>query len=184
LGFSLYAVIAFRYFKHSLQVKCTYHFRNEHGDSHDLYCYLHGWNDERRICSEHIFVGFDPCLVVKENDMFSKYNEVSVEFQPEDMNGILLALDVCQVRECGVHLLYEDEIHCIDYYCDALEARFQGKRARFQGKRAMFQGMSWEDYLVMHRTYAFLVRSLLDFPLYSRELYRMFLFFSICHVSF
>jgi len=129
-------------------------------------------------------VGFDPCLVVKENDMFSKYNEVSVEFQPEDMNGILLALDVCQVRECGVHLLYEDEIHCIDYYCDALEARFQGKRARFQGKRAMFQGMSWEDYLVMHRTYAFLVRSLLDFPLYSRELYRMFLFFSICHVSF
>ena len=50
-------------------------------------------------------MGFDPCLVVKENDMFSKYNEVSVEFQAENMNGILLALDVCQVRECGVHLL-------------------------------------------------------------------------------
>jgi len=122
-------------------------------------------------------VGFDPFLVVKEKDMFSKYSEVTVEFQVKDMNSFLVALNVCQVLECGVRLLYEDEIHCINYYCDALEARFQGKRA-------MFQGMSWEDYLVMHRTYAFLVRSLLDFPLYSGELYRMFLFFSICHVSF
>ena len=122
-------------------------------------------------------MGFDPCLVVKENDMFSKYSEVSVEFQLEDMNGILLALDVCQVRECGVHLLYADEIHCINHFCNALEARFRGNRARFQG-------MSWEDYSVLRKTYEFLVRSLLDFPLYSRELYRMFLFFSICHVSF
>ena len=115
-------------------------------------------------------MGFDPCLVVKENDMFSKYSEVSVEFQLEDMNGILLALDACQVYECGVHLLYEDEIHCMDYYCDALEARFQG--------------MSWADYSIMRRTCKFLVRSLFDFQLYSGELYRMFLFFSICHVSF
>nr|XP_034887207.1 disease resistance protein RPP2B-like [Populus alba] len=72
LGFVLCAVIAFHYFNYnySLRVKCTYHFRNEHSDSHDLYCYLHGWNDDMRICSEHIFVRIDPCLVVKENDMF------------------------------------------------------------------------------------------------------------------
>ena len=127
--------------------------------------------------SDHILVGFDPCLVAKEDYMFREYSEVSVEFQLEDMNDNILPLDLCQVRECGVHLLYEDEIHCIDYYCDALEARFQGKRARFQGK-------SWEDYYVMRRTYVFLVRSLLDFQLYSEELYRMFLFFSIFHVSF
>nr|XP_034908329.1 disease resistance protein RPV1-like isoform X2 [Populus alba] len=123
LGFSLCAVIAFRYFEHSLQVKCTYHFSNEHGDSHDLYCYFHGWNDERRICSEHIFVGLDPCLVVKENDMFSKYNEVSVEFQPEDMNGIFLALDVCQVCECGVRLLDAKDKH-------GLETRLQAQPRR------------------------------------------------------
>jgi hypothetical protein len=36
--------------------------------------------------------------------MFSKYSEVLIEFQPEDMNGIFLALDVCQVRECEVLL--------------------------------------------------------------------------------
>jgi hypothetical protein len=127
-------------------------------------------------------VGFDPCLVAKEDYMFSEYSKVSVEFQLEDMNSNLLSLDLCQVHECGVRLLYEDDIHCIDYYCDALEARFQGKRARF--KRARFQGMSWEDYSVMRRTYEFLVRSLLDFQLYSGELYCLFLFFSICHVSF
>jgi hypothetical protein len=129
-------------------------------------------------------VGFDPCLVAKEDYMFSEYSEVSVEFQLEDINGNLLPLDLCQVHKCGVRLLYEDEIHCIDYYHDPLEAMFQCKRASLQGKRARFQGMSWEDYSVMCRTYEFLVRFLLDFQLYSGELYRMFLFFSICHVSF
>ena len=122
LGFSLCAVIAFHYFKHKLQVKCTYHFRNEHGDSHDLYCYLHGRYDEKRICSEHIFVGFDPCLAVKEKNMFSKYSEVSVEFQLEDMNDILLALDLCQVCECGVRLLDAGDKR-------GLETRMEAQRA-------------------------------------------------------
>ncbi|XP_061944610.1 disease resistance protein RPV1-like [Populus nigra] len=136
LGFSLCAVIAFHSFGHSFQVKCTYHFRNEHGDSHDLYCYLHGWYDERRICSEHIFVGFDPCLVVKDKDMFSKYSEVTVEFQPEDMNGILLALDLCQVRECGVRLLDAKDKHGLETRFQAYRARFQALRARLQAQRA------------------------------------------------
>jgi len=81
LGFSLCAVIAFHSFNHNLQVKCTYHFRNKDGDSHDLYCYFHDWYDEKFIDSDHIFVGFDPdyifvgfdpCLVAKEKDMFSE----------------------------------------------------------------------------------------------------------------
>jgi hypothetical protein len=143
LGFCLCAVIAFRSFRHGLQVKCTYHFSNEHGDSHDLYCYLHGWYDEKCIESEHIFVGFDPCLVAKENDMFREYNEVSVKFQLEDMYGNLLPLHLCQVVECGVRLLHtndEDEIYEFDltgyssfFYSpdgdgDVLEAIFQAKR--------------------------------------------------------
>ncbi|XP_034908347.2 disease resistance protein RPP2B-like [Populus alba] len=154
LGFCLCAVIAFCSFGHSLQVKCTYHFRNEHGDSHDVYCYLHGWYDEKRMDSEHIFVGFDPCLVVKEKDMFREYNEISVEFQLEDMNGNLLPLDFCQVNECEVRLLDakdKDEIHRFALtmlkkkmrymytFCpldlDELEAMFQAKRARFEGMR-------------------------------------------------
>ena len=149
LGFSLCAVIAFRSFSHSLQVKCTYHFRNKHSDSHDLYCYLHGWYDERRIHSEHIFVGFDPCLVAKKDYMFSEYSEVSVEFQLEDMNDNLLSLDLCQVIECGVRLLHandEDEIHRFamtmpGYYHlypldrDGLEATFQAKRTIGEQRR-------------------------------------------------
>ncbi|KAG6737784.1 hypothetical protein POTOM_059314 [Populus tomentosa] len=149
LGFSLCAVIAFRSFSHSLQVKCTYHFRNMHNDSHDLYCYLHGWYDERRIHSEHIFVGFDPCLVAKKDYMFSEYSEVSVEFQLEDMNDNLLPLDLCQVIECGVRLLHandEDEIHRFamtmpGYYHfypldrDGLEATFQAKRTIGEQKK-------------------------------------------------
>ncbi|KAJ6855344.1 disease resistance-like protein DSC1 isoform X1 [Populus alba x Populus x berolinensis] len=171
LGFSLCAVIAFHSFSHSLQVKCTYHFSNEQGDSHDLYCYLHGWYDEKLIDSDHIIIGFDPCLVAKEDYVFSEYSKVSVEFQLEDMNGNLLPLDLCQVHECGVRLLYEDGIHCIDYYCDALEAMFQGKRARFQGKRARFQGSCWEDYIGMSVMFSKLANSL-DFQLYPEELYR------------
>jgi hypothetical protein len=187
LGFSLCAVIAFHSFGHSLQVKCTYHFSNEHGDSHDLYYYLHGWYDEKHIDSDHILVGFDPYLVAKEDYMFSEYSKVSVEFQLEDMNGNLLPLDLCQVHECGVCLLYEDEIHCIEeYYCDELEGMFQAKRARFQGMRR-------EDYSVIRSASVFLANSL-DFQLYPEKLYRQvyfsnlcyafFLFFSIYHVSF
>ncbi|XP_061944525.1 disease resistance protein RPV1-like isoform X2 [Populus nigra] len=168
LGFSLCAVIAFYSVSYGLQVKCTYHFRNEHGDSHDLYCYLHGWYDEKRINSAHILVGFDPCVVAKEDYMFSEYSEVSVEFQLEDMNGILLALDVCEVNECGVRLLYEDGIHPFDLIMpgssrfhpldrDGLEARFQAKRARFQANRG-------EDSSIMRWTY-----KLLDYELYSER---------------
>ena len=130
-------------------------------------------------------MGFDPCLVVKEDYMFSEYSKISVEFQPEDINGNLLPLEFCQVHECGLHLLYKDGIHdlimpdCFRFYSldrDGLEAMFQTKRERFQS-------MSWEDYYAMRLTHEFL-GSLLEFQLYSGELYRMFLFFSICHVSF
>jgi len=146
LGFSLCAVIAFGSVGHSLQVKCTYHFHNKHGESRDLVCYLHGWYDEKRTDSAHIFVGFDPCVVAKKDYMFSEYTEVSVEFQPEVMNGNLLPLDLCQVHECGVRLLYKDGIHRFDLIMpgyfrfnpldrDGLEAMFQAKRARFQDMR-------------------------------------------------
>uniref|UniRef100_A0A3N7FA98 ADP-ribosyl cyclase/cyclic ADP-ribose hydrolase n=1 Tax=Populus trichocarpa TaxID=3694 RepID=A0A3N7FA98_POPTR len=171
LGFSLCAVIAFDSFNHSLQVKCTYHFHNEHGDSHDFYCYLHGWYDEKLISSDHIFVGFDPCLDAKKKNMFSEYNEVSVKFQLEDMNGNFLPLDLCQVLECGVRLLYEDGIHQFDLIMpgfsrfhpldrDGLEARFQAKRARSQGMR--------RDYSVMHTTSEFL--AYLQEPNFSKRI--------------
>ncbi|XP_011014264.1 PREDICTED: LOW QUALITY PROTEIN: protein SUPPRESSOR OF npr1-1, CONSTITUTIVE 1-like, partial [Populus euphratica] len=118
LGFSLCAVIAFGSVGHSLQVKCTYHFSNKRGDSRDLDCYLHGWYDEKRIDSAHILVWFDPCVVAREDYMFSEYSEVSIEFQPEDMNGNLLPLDLYQVVECGV---------------------------RLQAKRAMVVDVRWEN---------------------------------------
>jgi hypothetical protein len=170
LGFSLCTVIAFGYVRHSLQIKCTYHFRNKHGDSRDLDCYLHGCYDEKRIDSPHIFVGFDPCVVAKKDYMFSEYSEVSVEFQLEDKNRNFLCH--YQVVECGVHLLYdrgefrlhllhtndEDKIQHFPLIMsdssrfypldrDELETRFQSKRARFQADR-------WEDYL--RRTCKFL----------------------------
>jgi len=175
LGFSLCAVIAFHSLGHSLQVKCTYHFRNKHGDSHVLYCYLHGWYDEKRIDLAHIFVGFDPCVVAKENYMFSEYSEVSVEFQLEDMNGNLLPLDLCQVHECGVRLLYEEEIqrfHLI--MSDSFHfyhLNLDGLKARFQAKRARFRGMRLEDFSVMRRTYEFLEENIMKFILYYKGLY-------------
>ncbi|CAK7328812.1 unnamed protein product, partial [Dovyalis caffra] len=116
-GFTLCAVIGFEIIKLSLQVKCTYHFRNEHGDCHDLYSYLHGWYDERYILEEeHLFVGFDPCLAAIKDDLFSEYTEVSIEFQPEDLDGNLLPLHCCQIVECGVRLLYaKDDIRRSDF---------------------------------------------------------------------
>jgi hypothetical protein len=151
LGFSLCAVIAFRSFSHNLKVKCTYHFHNKQGDSHDCYFYLYGWYDEKCKDSACIFVGFDPflvarkdstyifvgfdsflvakkwCLAAKKDYIFSEYNEVSVEFQPEDMQGNFLPLNLFQVLECGVRLLHVN---------DGLEAMFQEKRERFpRGKK-------------------------------------------------
>nr|TKS16663.1 hypothetical protein D5086_0000021220 [Populus alba] len=157
LGFSLCAVIACCSIGHGLQVKCIYHFRNEHGDSHDLYCYLHGWYDEKRIDLAHIFVGFDPCLVAKKDYMFSEYSEVSVEFQPEDINGNLLPLDLCQVHECGVRLLYVDGIHQFDLIMQGYFRYYpldrDGVEAMFQAKRARFQCMRWDDSFVMRWAY-------------------------------
>ena len=160
MGFSLCAVIASYHFNSELQVKCTYHFRNNDGDSRDLYCYLNGWFDDKGDDAPHIFVGLDPCLVAKEKDTFRKYSEVSVEFQPEDMNGTLLLLDFCQVIECGVHLLHANEMHHFDFSMqddscfhpqdrDELKAMFQAKRARLEVNRR-------EDYSIMRRTYKFL----------------------------
>ena len=74
-------------------------------------------------------MGFDPCLVVKENDMFSKYNKVSVEFQPEDMNGMLLALDV---RECGVCLLDTKDKHGLETWLQAHRTRLPYLRATME----------------------------------------------------
>jgi hypothetical protein len=123
-------------------------------------------------------VGFDPCLVAKEDCMFSEYSEVSVEFQLEDKNGNLLPLNICQVVECGVRLLIMPGYsHFYPQDRDGLEARFQAKRARFQADR-------WEDYSVMRRTYEFLVGSLLDFRLGFEELYREVCFSNLCYTSF
>ena len=92
-------------------------------------------------------------VVAKKNYIFREYSEVSVEFQLEDIFGNLLPLNfgnllplnLCQVYECGVHLLDakdKDEIcrfalTMADYTScpldrDELEARFQAKRAWFQ----------------------------------------------------
>ncbi|CAK7328811.1 unnamed protein product [Dovyalis caffra] len=49
LGFTLCAIIRFTRIKLSLQVKCTYHFRNKHGGCHDFFCYLHGCYDEKHL---------------------------------------------------------------------------------------------------------------------------------------
>jgi len=111
LGFSFCVVIAYRSFSHNLKVKCIYHFRNEHSDSDDFYHYLYDWYSGTPLCAEHIIVGFDPCLVAKEDYMFSEYSKVSVEFQLVDKNHNLLPLDLCQVVECGVR--YWMPMRCI-----------------------------------------------------------------------
>ena len=141
-----------------MHVKCTYHFRNKHGDSRDLDCYLNGWFDDQGNDPAHIFVGLDPCLVAKEKDTFSKYSEVLVEFQPEDMNGTLLLLDSCQVVECGVHLLHANEMHHFDFsmqdrfdFSMQDDSRFHPPdrdelKAVFQAKRERLQGMRRDDY--------------------------------------
>jgi hypothetical protein len=84
----------------------------------------------------NIFVGLDPCLVAKEKDMFSNYSEVSVEFQPEDMNGNLLPLDFCQVHKCGLRLLDAKDKHGLETRFLAKRARLKTNIARFQDKRA------------------------------------------------
>jgi hypothetical protein len=148
LGFSFCAVIAYRSFSHNLEVKCTYHFHNEHGDSHDFYDHVYDRYDGTPLCAEHIIVGFDPCLVAKkDNYMFNKYSEVSVKFQLKDITGDLLPSNVCQVVECGVRLLHANEMHRIDFIMQDY-SRFHrvGLKAMFQAKRERLQGMRRDDY--------------------------------------
>jgi len=95
-------------------------------------------------------MGFDRCLVTGKDYMFSKYSEVSVEFQPEDINSNILPLDICQVVECGIRLLYVNEINrfdliLTDYFRFYPQDR-DGLEAIFHEKRARFKDMRWDDY--------------------------------------
>ncbi|KAJ9166959.1 hypothetical protein P3X46_021648 [Hevea brasiliensis] len=115
LGFALCAVIAFNNQSTNdlgFQVKCRYHFRNDHGDCNDLYCYFGGcygrnyWEGED-CGTAHTFFGYDPFVDVTRDDWFGKYSKLLVEFHPEDMNGYRL---VCSnVISCGVRMLYAQE---------------------------------------------------------------------------
>ncbi|XP_057997596.1 disease resistance-like protein DSC1 [Hevea brasiliensis] len=115
LGFALCAVIAFNNQSTNdlgFQVKCRYHFRNDHGDCNDLYCYFGGcygrnyWEGED-CGTAHTFFGYDPFVDVTRDDWFGKYSKLLVEFYPEDMNGYPL---VCSnVISCGVRMLYSQE---------------------------------------------------------------------------
>ncbi|KAF2297096.1 hypothetical protein GH714_017156 [Hevea brasiliensis] len=116
LGFALCAVIAFNNQSTNdlgFQVKCRYHFRNDHGDCNDLYCYFGGccygrnyWEGED-CGTAHTFFGYDPFVDVTRDDWFGKYSKLLVEFYPEDMNGYRL---VCSnVISCGVRMLYAQE---------------------------------------------------------------------------
>ncbi|KAJ9166957.1 hypothetical protein P3X46_021646 [Hevea brasiliensis] len=115
LGFALCAVIAFNNQSTNdlgFQVKCRYHFRNDHGDCNDLYCYFGGcygrnyWGGED-CGAAHTFFGFDPFVDVTRDDWFGKYSKLLVEFYPEDMNGYRL---VCSnVISCGVRMLHSQE---------------------------------------------------------------------------
>jgi hypothetical protein len=91
-------------------------------------------------------VGFDRCLVAKEDYMFSEYSDVLVKFQLQNRNDNILSLDICHVVKYGVRLMYANEMHHFDLIMqgyssfypldpDRVEAMFQAKRARFQGMR-------------------------------------------------
>ncbi|XP_057997761.1 disease resistance protein RPV1 isoform X2 [Hevea brasiliensis] len=97
---------------HWANIKCRYHFRNDHGDCNDLYCYFGGcygrnyWGGED-CGTAHTFFGYDPFVDVTRDDWFGKYSKLLVEFYAEDMNGYRL---VCSnVISCGVRMLYSQE---------------------------------------------------------------------------
>ncbi|XP_057986576.1 disease resistance-like protein DSC1 [Hevea brasiliensis] len=61
LGFILCSVIAFNKLHiddSGFQVKCRYHFKNESGDSNDLYCYFSCWYGSRNLRKHRMFIGF------------------------------------------------------------------------------------------------------------------------------
>ncbi|XP_057997759.1 disease resistance protein RPV1 isoform X2 [Hevea brasiliensis] len=115
LGFALCAVIVFNNQNANhfgFQVKCRYHFRNDHGDCKDLYCYFGGcygrnyWEGDD-CGTAHTFFGYDPFVDVTKDDWFGKYSKLLVEFYPEDMNGYPLGCS--NVISCGVRMLYSQE---------------------------------------------------------------------------
>jgi hypothetical protein len=68
LGFMLCTVVAFEPSyddSGGFQVKCTYHFKNDHADPCVLHCYFascYGSLHKRSIHSDHLFLGYDRML--------------------------------------------------------------------------------------------------------------------------
>ncbi|KAF2297248.1 hypothetical protein GH714_019999 [Hevea brasiliensis] len=118
LGFTLCALVAFDscFDESSFQFRCSYHFKNNYGDFLDLHCDFggwYGWKDRRFIKSDHVFVGFDPCLDIMKNNSFGKFSAVIIKFYPQDMNNS--PLNCCNVIECGVRLLYDQDEKYVDF---------------------------------------------------------------------
>jgi len=118
LGFMLCTVVAFEQSyddSGGFQVKCTYHFKNDHADPCVRHCYFascYGSLHKRSIHSDHLFLGYDPCLNATKDFWYGKLSEVSVEFSVEDMDNN--PLHYCHVSKCGVRQLYTQA----ENYCD------------------------------------------------------------------
>jgi len=72
------------------QVKCTYHFKNDHADPCVLHCYFascYGSLHKRSIHSDDLFLGYDPCLNATKDFWYGNFSEASVEFSVRGRYG-------------------------------------------------------------------------------------------------
>jgi hypothetical protein len=67
---------------------------------------------KRSIHSDHLFLGYDPCLNATKDFWYGKLSEVSVEFSVEDMDNN--PSHYCHVSKCGVRQLDTQA----ENYCD------------------------------------------------------------------
>ncbi|KAF9661505.1 hypothetical protein SADUNF_Sadunf19G0075900 [Salix dunnii] len=138
LGFVLCTVVAFEPSYDAsggFQVKCTYHFKNDHADPCILHCYFascYGSLHKRSVQSDHVFFGYDPCLNATKDFWYGKYSEVSVEFSVEDMDNN--PLQRCHVSKCGVRELYTQA----ESYCDFILPYRQEGGAKEEDKSSAF----------------------------------------------
>nr|TKR84458.1 hypothetical protein D5086_0000257380 [Populus alba] len=68
--------------------------------------------------SDHLFLGYDPCLNATKDFWYGNFSEVSVEFSVEDMDTN--PLHYCHVSKCGVRQLYTQAENYFDFilpYC-------------------------------------------------------------------
>ncbi|KAK0578777.1 hypothetical protein LWI29_016076 [Acer saccharum] len=134
VGLAICAVVAFQHHYddgRGLVLVCKCEFESEDGCRHVARGYFAGWGNDKYgihyVGSDHVFLGYDFVMYPRNFGEYYYTNKFSVQFYIED--NYSECIHSCEVKKCGVRLIYRHEFgNSIlstssdeDYFCKYLE---------------------------------------------------------------